>query len=364
MSDFEVNIPGIQTEQTDLIGIGRKLIFTQVRLETVKNSLRGSISQPGYAEIQKSLGNISKSIRNQMEHTQKLSVGLKQISDTYIKTEKSILNSMNSDAPQIIPKPIFPNSWKFRSFMRLITPASAGALISTTAFGIPVSGSIGAGYLGGELTGKTGFGVKKKDGKVDSVGIFAEGTASGYIGEIHGKAKNGISEISGSAKFITGGATGSIGLSLVKDGKFTPQAVAKAKAEVAAASGKIENKMGNDDYNFHTNAKGKALSAEAEAQAGAGVITMTDENGKEYSTIGVEAGVKAEACVAKGEVSQGFTIMGIKFDVGVEGKVLSAGAHAGVKANTGGIKGNIGASLLLGIGLNFSIDWTGFHFPW
>lgn len=363
MSDFEANIPGIQTERVELIGIGRKLLFTQARLETVKNSLRGSISQPGYAEIQKSLGNISKSIRNQMEHTQRLSVGLKQISEIYTKTEKSILNSMDSNTTGII-NAIFPTDWILWFLIRLITPASAGVAGEVIVFGVPVSGAIGTGYLGGDVSGKTSFGVKKKDGKIDSIGVFAEGSASGYMGEVHGNSKIGISETNASAKFITGGTSGAIGMSIYKDGKLTPQAVAKVKAEVAAVSAKAENKIGNDEFNYHTTAKGKALGAEASAETGVGVITVTDKNGKEYRTIGAQAEMKAEAYVAKGEISQGFSVLGIEFDVGLEGKAISAGAHAGVKANTGGIKGDIGASFGLGIGLNFSIDWTGFHFPW
>ena len=364
MSEFEVNIPGIQTERTELIGIGRKLLFTQARLEMVKNNLRGSISQPGYAEIQRSLGNISKSVRNQMEHTQKLSVGLKQISDKYSKTEQSILDSMEPEKPGIIFNPISPNSWIWRSFAQLLTPFSAGVSGAATVFGIPVSGAIGAGYLGGVVRGKTYLGVKNKDGKIDSAGIFAEGTASGYVGEVHGNTKIGISETTASAKLLTGGVSGAIGLSLFKDGKLTPQAVAKVKAEGAVLSGEAENKIGNADYNFHTKAKGQVLAGEAKAEAGIGAITMTDENGKEYTTFGVQAEAGAEVYVAKGEISQGFTIMGIKFDVGLEGKALSAGAHAGAKASAGGIKGEIGASLGLGLGLNFSVDWTGFHFPW
>lgn len=364
MSDFEVNIPGIQAERIDLIGIGRKLLFTQARLENVKNSLRGSISQPGYAEIQKSLGNISKSIRNQMEHTQKLSVGLKQISDTYIKTEESILGSMNSDVSGRDINANLPGNRLLSILNQLLTPASAGASVATTAFGIPVSGAIGAGYLGGEIKGKNCFGVKKKDGKIDSAGIFAEGTASGYLGEVHGNVKAGIVETNASAKFLTGGASGAIGLAIFKDGKLTPQLVAKLKAEGAVLSGETENKIGNDNYNYHSKAEGKVLAGEAKAEAGVGVITVTDENGKEYNTFGVQADVGAEAYVAKGEVSQGFTIMGIKFDVGLEGKAVSVGANASASATAGGVKGKLGASLGLGIGINFSIDWTGFHFPW
>ena len=359
MSDFEVNIPGIQTERTELIGIGRKLLFTQARLLTVGNNLRGSISQPGYSEIQKSLVNISKSIKNQMEHTQKLSVGLKQISDRYIKTEQSILDSME---PAVVGAVISTHplrSWFERFLHTLVTPASAGVSAATTVFGIPVSGAIGAGYLGGEVKGKTSF---KKKG--DDVGIFAEGTASGYVAEVHGNGKIGISETTASAKYLTGGVTGAIGLSLYKDGKLTPQLAAKAKVEGAVLTGEAENKIGSNDYNFHTKAEGKVLAGEAKAEAGIGAITMTDENGKEYTTFGAEANVGAEAYVAKGAVAQGFTIMGIKFDVGVEGEALAVGAHAGAKASVGGIKGRIGASLGLGLGLNFSIDWTGFHLPW
>lgn len=360
MSSFKVNISGLHSNRSDLVIVGRKLIFSKARLESVKKNICGSISQPGYNEIQKSLNNISESISNQLEHVQRLSTGLKQIADKYVSTEQSIVNDIGVAQPVSLADGFIPaTGWQVDSLVKQLQRGLSG---DTALLGVPVSGSIGAGFLGTEISGKTVFGIENKDGKSD-VGVFAEGSETGYLAEGHGNLKVGISETTGSVKLGTGGVSGALGLALVKDGKISPQIVAKAKAEIAAISGKAENKIGSDDYNYHTGIEGKVLAAEAKAEAGIGVVTITDDNGKEVTGIGAQAEVGAEAYVVKGEVSQGFTIAGIKFDFGAEGKVLSAGAHAGVKMNTGGINGNLGASLGLGVGLKFSVDWTGFHFP-
>ena len=123
-------------------------------------------------------------------------------------------------------------------------------------------------------------------------------------------------------------------------------------------------KHGNDTFNEHSEAKGEVLGGEAKAEAGVGVITVKNSDGKEVTAIGAKAEAGAEAYVAKGEISRGFTIFGVNIDVGVEGKAAAVGAKAGGSITTGGIQGEIGASLGLGVGINFSIDWSGFRLPW
>ena len=106
------------------------------------------------------------------------------------------------------------------------------------------------------------------------------------------------------------------------------------------------------------NAEGTVLGAEAELSGGAGMITYKDETtGKTRTELG-KAG--AEAYLAEGSISGGFTIFGIEVDVGASGKAGGAGVEAGGRVTTGGISGEIGAGLGLGLGLELSIDWSDF----
>ena len=76
--------------------------------------------------------------------------------------------------------------------------------------------------------------------------------------------------------------------------------------------------------------------------------------------LGAKCKVGAEAYLAQGKVSGGFTIFGINIDAGVTGKAGGAGVNAEGKVTTGGVSGKIGAGLGLGAGVEISIDWSNF----
>ena len=83
--------------------------------------------------------------------------------------------------------------------------------------------------------------------------------------------------------------------------------------------------------------------------ADGGVGVMADEKG-----IGVQAGVDAEAYLAKGEIVGGFTIFGIDIELAVEGMI-------GVQAEAGFSFGKDGVSLAGGVGplgIDVVIDWS------
>ena len=148
---------------------------------------------------------------------------------------------------------------------------------------------------------------------------------------------------------------------MYKDGKFSPTLDAKLKAEAAAAKGSAEAKVGTDEINGHIKGSGTLLGAEAEASGSVGKITYKDETtGQTKTELGAKGKVGAEAYLAQGKVSGGFTIFGIKIDAGVTGKAGGAGVSAEGKVTTGGVSGKIGAGLGLGAGVEISIDWSNF----
>lgn len=192
------------------------------------------------------------------------------------------------------------------------------------------------------------------------VGIDKSIEAEGHLAK--GKLKGSIGLLGGEISGTVGsvGATGKVGASLFKDGKLSPALEAKLKAEASVAKGDASLSFGNDEFDAHGKASGTLLGAEAEIGGGAGVITYKDSAGTTKTELGVKGKAGAEAYLAQGKISGGIKIFGIKIDVGVEGKAGGAGASAEGRVTTGGVSGKIGAGLGLGAGLELSIDWSNF----
>ncbi len=251
---------------------------------------------------------------------------------------------------------------------KLLHGGLSGALISG---GLSTTGSVlgvnAAGSLTGELLGgsiktkrKAEWDLKKGEagitGEISAEGHLAKGTASGNIGWFKGVVNATVGSV---------GATGKVGATLFKDGKISPAVVAKAEAKASAVKGDATVSFGNDDYNAHAKAEGSLATARAEAGIEAGKITYKDKTtGQSKTEYGIKASAGAEAYLAEGKVSGGFTICGIKIDAGLSGKAGGAGVKASGQITTGGVSGEIGAGLGLGAGIKISIDWTGFKWPW
>ncbi len=232
--------------------------------------------------------------------------------------------------------------------------------------GLSASTSVGNETIGASMSGDLFSGkVEKKFGAEwditkGNAGIEASIGAKGHIAK--GKVEGHIGVASGEASVTVGEGSvkGSVGASLFKDGKFTPQLTAEAKAEVVGIKGEVKGQIGNDEFNTHVKATGEVGVATAKAKAGIGKITITDESGNTHTGFGAEGKVSAEAYAVKGKVSGGFTLFGIKIDASVEGKAGGAGVSAGGSVSTGGVSGEIGAGLGLGLGVKVSIDWSNF----
>lgn len=179
---------------------------------------------------------------------------------------------------------------------------------------------------------------------------------------VDGKAAYNVGPYSGEVEAKVGNvaAAGGIGISLMEDGQFDPHAYVGVEGKASVAEGTATGQLGSDSYNVHSEASGTLLGAEAEAKLQLG--SYTDKNGNEK--FGVSTDVGAEAYVAEGELSGGFTFMGIKFDAGIEGKAGGAGAKVGGEVSSSGVSGEIGAGLGLGLGLNVSVDWSDFKWEW
>ncbi len=255
------------------------------------------------------------------------------------------------------------------------TPKSI-AWISGAVTGAATVGGVRAdGSLSGEVGGasyeiKHGFYNKnKKNEKTGEMEIDSLGVEESISGEIHllkGGAKGNWGYLYGDAEAEVGKVSGiaAIGACLFKDGVLSPQIYGKLGASAEGITGSANLGVGSEENNIHGKAEGTVGKAEVGAEAGIGRITYEDEHGNQVSGYGVQGKVSAEAYAVEGEVSCGFTLMGIDFDIGVEGKAGGAGVEAGGQITTGGVSGSIGAGAGVGAGLNVSIDWSDFKWPW
>lgn len=235
-----------------------------------------------------------------------------------------------------------------------------GYNVNTVIWGAPAALTVLGQFLTGSTKsqGKAKFDLKK--GNVEAfVGVEAEGSV------LRGKLDENIGMLSanGQVDLLTGTATGKIGASLFKNGKFMPSVYAKGKVGADVLKGKVGTKFGNEKHDAHVNAEGSLLGANAEGTAQIGMIEYTDSNGNKNTGLGGEVSVGAEAYVAKGRVSGGIKVFGVQIDLGVAGKALDVGGTAGVKYIPGKFKGKIGAGLGLGAELDISIDWSKAAFP-
>lgn len=250
-------------------------------------------------------------------------------------------------------KQVLKDDWKIEGAV-----LSGSATATGEFLGVGALGTAEGELIGGSITtkSKANWDIQDKDAgfekSITAEGHLAKGSLEGNYGILGGKVEGTVGTVS---------ATGSIGVSLYKDGKFSPALEAELKGKAAVAEGEAEIKVGNDEFNGHVNAEGTVLGAEAELSGGAGMITYKDETtGKTKTELGIQGKAGAEAYLAEGTISGGFTIFGIEIDVGVSGKAGGAGVEAGGRVTTGGISGEIGAGLGLGLGIELSIDWSDF----
>ena len=225
--------------------------------------------------------------------------------------------------------------------------AEAGASASVFSAGstIAIGGLFAEGRidaLKAEASAKAEAGLMR-DGVIDPH-IDAEAEASATLLSAGGAASLGLLKGEVDAKVGHVAAKGKVSGSLFDEkGELSPNLKAKASAEATAAQAKAKTSFGSDSNNIHAEAEGKVLTAGANAEL-------------EVSKDSIKAQVGAEAYVAKGSVSGGVTIFGIKIDAKASGGVGGASAVAGGEITGAKATGKIGLGLGVGAELELSVD--------
>lgn len=186
---------------------------------------------------------------------------------------------------------------------------------------------------------------KAGDGnKAFNLSIDASLGVEGSLWKTEGSVESEWGKAEGSVTVGGAAVSGSVGATLFKDGKFSPDIHAKVQGEIYALKAEGSGRLGTQDYNVYGKAEGKLLGASGEAKAS-------------FGKDGFEAKAGAEAYLAKGEIEGGITLFGIK--IGAKGEAMvGVAAEVGGKAAADGAEGTVKIGP---IGLTLSVDWTGFN---
>ena len=369
MSDYVVKTAGLIQASEELKRVSDKAQNIADEARSVINQTRSSISsklvQSGKSAV------IHASISLCSSDMSKLSQVLEKASDTYNAYEEKVQAKERS----------------FNVVTGAVAAAIAGAVNiqmannkggsnSSVLEDAVVSGEATSNghFLGFDTSGKAsgsalGYSVDTKrsatwDSKKGEIGASIDTGADVYAakGSLEGSIGGLKGLLEGSA--LTAGISGGAGISLFKNNKLNPSIEADLKLKGSVLEGKAGVQIGSDETNVHVESDGSVLGAEVSADVGIGAVEVKDkETGKVSTQYGVEASVGAEAYLAEGEVSGGFTIFGIDIDASISGKAGGVGVEAGGSVTTGGISGKIGAGLGLGAGVEISIDWSDFKMP-
>lgn len=366
MSSIRVDTGVLDVQREQLRLVAKNIQEISQRVDAVSRQLSWRISSSN--QIRARLNTYRGNLEQLEQRTDRLSSALNETSIKYKKTEIELTTTVDparggmlavKEAVQGIiggtPEGLVSVAAEDTSHRDITIPhlKGGGSILSGslagggTIFGLTAQGSVSGDVLGWN------YDVSPFKSSID--GHFAQGSVAGSIGYLSGSLSGTVGKIE---------AKGTIGAALFDDGKFTPRLEAKAEVSAAAVEGEGKVQFGSDEFNAHAKASGKLLGAEASAKAGLGVITVKDEKtGEEVRVVGAQAKAGAEAYVASGKISGGFTLFGIKIDASVSGNV-GAGAKAGGEVTTSWASFDIGAALGLGAGVSVKIDWSNFKFGW
>lgn len=217
---------------------------------------------------------------------------------------------------------------------------------ATELLGIPTSGAVSGSLRGFEASIKPFSKMSEKEDGEESASFGVKAKVGTYAAQVGLVADAGLAHMDANCKVLTGAVSGAIGGSLFHDGIPCPSLEAGVEAEVSALSGEGNLRLGTGDYNVHSKGEGKIGTAKAEAKLRLGAD-------------GFEAKAGAEAYVAVGEVSWGFTVLGVSLDLSMEGKFGGGGVKAGGQVGATAAEGEIGAGLGVGAGIKIKVDWSG-----
>lgn len=210
--ELTVNINGLKACSDELEDIYKQLIYAKASLDRCKWGLNSYMLSSSYWNIRLNLGNLSRSIDNQINHVKLLRQNLREIADLYSKTELSILDIDKTQAE------IEAKEKQFRQNLANIAKFAVFALcvVATAAVIVGTGGAATPLVLGG-VAALTSVATTATNSLADE---YAE---KGNFDDMDWKEFGKDITVAGVTGFITGWAGGTIteglkGISLVKSG--------------------------------------------------------------------------------------------------------------------------------------------------
>lgn len=211
----------------------------------------------------------------------------------------------------------------------------------------------GWGNLSFKTKGQAGFDYENKewedwDKKSGNIGISGGVESEVNLYQLEGSYRSENVEVSAKNSYFGIAGSGEMGLTLFKDGKFDPEAGAKAKVEVYTTKSELSGKYGSDDLNVFGGTQITTIGAGAEGSIG---ITKDDKGNWKAGVSG-----EAEAYWAKGEIKTGIDLYGFKIGVSGEAMVGVTGS-VGAEVGPSSASGNLGLGPFKG---KIMVDWAEF----
>lgn len=362
MDQFMI-IPKRLKEESKVINQCAKELGNYIsKLEEVSENLGGS-SGASYAIIGTSLKAIANDLNGLKKTTNCMGNVLESSAGLYLKTESSIAKTVSKSSKIYLTTDAEGSTYAAEAKAgaelengKKAVFANASADVAKGSFNLNAENGLyslaGSGsILGASASAKAGYDTTNGNIKANA---NAEAEAHALKGEISQEALWGLSKFKASGAVLSAGVNAKADATLFQNGIFVPSASAEAKAKAAVAEGSASSTMGLDKYNVHGEVSGYVVGAEASASAKVGVVEEDDK-----TVYGASAEASAGAYLAKGDVSTGFTVFGIKVDVSVGGNI-GAGAEVKGEITSESIELGAGLSALLGLEAGIKVDWSDF----
>lgn len=398
MSKYYVKYNDLNNQADSLQNISKAIATFEGQLNSIVNNMDASDSS--MYSLKNQLRNCGKDTRDIYRKISTIGITVKNISDSYLKFEKSNYYNIQNSKLWNSDEPLLTKISSLGSY--LLT----NGYVDTATLGFKTSDSIAImqltkgmstlEFLKGSSSIKTKdeYGIYKDPNAIkinertkntydqyaydkETGQILFYGMAPGYAKKgvtifdkkIEGKLGGSILEYSNSGKAnwgegsvnakagtaeLHGKLTGGLYV-FDKDNKkkLAPSISAEVGASVSALSIAASGKIGSEMLGGYGGVNAAAGKLEAKATADAAIF---NENGE--LNIQAKAKASAEAIAAEAKGRAGVTVLGI--DAGVSGSVnIGVGAHAEAGIVDGIVKVDIGASLGVGASVGFEIDIGG-----
>lgn len=334
------------------------------KLEDISGNLGGG-SSASYAIIRTSLKTIANDLNGIKKTTDRMGSVLESSAALYLKTESGIAKTVSKSSKIYLQTDAegsaFATEAKAGSELengKGSVYAKASADVAKGSFNVNAENGLYSVLASGSVLGVSAGAKSGYDTTNGNIKAYAnaEAEAHGLKGEVSQEALWGLSKFKANGSVLSAAASAKASASLYQNGILFPSASAEAKAKAAVAEGKANSTIGLDRYNAHAEVSGYVVGAEASASAKVGVVEKDDK-----TVYCASAKASAGAYLAKGDVSTGFTVFGIKFDMKAGGNI-GAGVEVKGEITSESIELGAGLSALLGLEAGIKIDWSNFGF--